>query len=130
MAEKFYNLEEVVEKLGKTADEVKQMVKDGKLREFRFGSNISYKVEDVDALKTELEESEIDLVLEETGEISLEPNIPDEVKSEGGFNLSNVPDLTGAKTFGEQSRLVGQRIFVFLIATYDVSEEEEDENFV
>lgn len=98
MAEKFYSLEEVVEKLGKTADEVKKLVKDGKLREFRFGANISYKIEDVDALKTELEESEIDLVLDETGEVSLEPNISDDAKSEGGFNLSNVGDLTGADT--------------------------------
>lgn len=98
MAEKFYSIEEVVEKLGKTADEVKQLVKEGKLREFRFGANISYKVEDVNALKTELEESEIDLVLDETGEVSLEANISDEAKSEGGFNLSNVSDLTGADT--------------------------------
>ena len=98
MAEKFYSIEEVVEKLGKTADEVKQLVKEGKLREFRFGANISYKAEDVDALKTELDESEIDLVLDETGEVSLESNISDEAKSEGGFNLSNVGDLTGADT--------------------------------
>jgi hypothetical protein len=98
MAEKFYSLEEAVEKLGKNEDEVRKLVKDGKLREFRFGQNISYKVEDIEALKTELEESEIDLVLDDTGEIALEPNITDEAKSEGGFNLSNVGDLTGADT--------------------------------
>lgn len=98
MAEKFYSLEEVVEKLGKTGDEVREMVQQGKLREFRFGANISYKVEEVEALKVELDESEVDLVLDETGEISLESNIPDDMKSEGGFNLSNVGDLTGADT--------------------------------
>jgi hypothetical protein len=98
MAEKFYSLEEVIEKLGKTGDEVREMVQQGKLREFRFGANISYKVEEVEALKVELDESEVDLVLDETGEISLEPNIPEDMKSEGGFNLSNVGDLTSADT--------------------------------
>ena len=61
MAEKFYSLEEVIEKLGKTGDEVREMVQQGKLREFRFGANISYKVEEVEALKVELDESEVDL---------------------------------------------------------------------
>ena len=98
MAEKFYSLEEAVEKLGKTEEDIKKLVKDGKLREFRFGANISYKMEDVEALKAELEESEVDLVLDETGEISLEPSSSGEGPSEGGFNLSNVGDLTGADT--------------------------------
>jgi len=53
MAGMFYSLQETAERLGKTEDEVKQLATDGKLREFRDGSNLLFKIEEVNALMSE-----------------------------------------------------------------------------
>jgi len=53
MAGMFYSLKEAAQKLGKTEDQVKQLVKEGKLREFRDGSNLLFTVQEVDALLAE-----------------------------------------------------------------------------
>jgi len=53
MAGMFYSLKEAAERLGKTQDTVRQVAKDGKLREFRDGSNLLFKVEEVEALLAE-----------------------------------------------------------------------------
>jgi len=50
MAGMFYSLQEAAEKLNKTEDEIKQIVKEGGLREFRDGPNLLFKVEEVEAL--------------------------------------------------------------------------------
>jgi len=46
----FYSLEEVAEKLNITEDQVKQIIQQGKLREFRNGPDLLFKVDEVDAL--------------------------------------------------------------------------------
>ncbi len=46
----FYSIKEVAEKLGKSEDEVRQIVKSGRLREFRDGSNLLFKVDEVNSL--------------------------------------------------------------------------------
>ncbi|MCH9022287.1 MAG: helix-turn-helix domain-containing protein [Planctomycetes bacterium] len=50
MAKMFYSSEEVQEKLGRSGDEIKQLVRDGQLREFRDGAKIMFKVDEVDKL--------------------------------------------------------------------------------
>ncbi len=50
MAGMFYSLQEAAEKLNKTEDQIKQLIKQGKLREFRDGSNLLFKVDEVGAL--------------------------------------------------------------------------------
>lgn len=50
MAGMFYSIREVSEKLGKSEDEVRQLVKAGRLREFRDGPNLLFKVDEVAAL--------------------------------------------------------------------------------
>ena len=50
MAGMFYSLQETIEKLHKTEDEIKQIVAEGKLREFRDGPSLLFKVEEVEAL--------------------------------------------------------------------------------
>ena len=50
MAGMFYSLAEAAEKLNKTEEEIKQIVRDGQLREFRDGPNLLFKVEEVEAL--------------------------------------------------------------------------------
>jgi len=62
MAGMFYSLKETAEKLGIAEDEVKQLAEDGKLREFRDGSNLLFKIEEVEALLGE--EPAMDLELE------------------------------------------------------------------
>jgi len=46
----FYSLQEVAEKLGKSEDEVRELVRQGKLREFRDGPNLLFKVDEVEGL--------------------------------------------------------------------------------
>jgi excisionase family DNA binding protein len=58
MAGAFYTSEEAAEKLNKTQKELKQLVKEGKLREFRDGPKVLFKAEEVAAL---MEESFVDL---------------------------------------------------------------------
>lgn len=50
MAKMFYTVEEAAAKLGQTVEAIEGLVKAGKLREFRDGSTVRYKVEDVDGL--------------------------------------------------------------------------------
>jgi len=54
MAGMFYSLQEVVEKLQKTEDEIKQIVRQGRLREFRDGPNLLFKVDEVEGLMGEI----------------------------------------------------------------------------
>ncbi len=54
MAGMFYSLLEVVEKLQKTEEQIKQIVRQGRLREFRDGPNLLFKVDEVEALMAEL----------------------------------------------------------------------------
>ncbi len=58
MAGMFYSLKETAAKLGKSEDEVKQLAKDGRLREFRDGSNLLFKIDEVNALLAEGPEAE------------------------------------------------------------------------
>jgi len=53
MAGMFFSLKEAAERLGVAEDQVKQLVKAGKLREFRDGSNLLFKIDEVNALAAE-----------------------------------------------------------------------------
>ncbi len=53
MAGMFFSLKEAAERLGVAEDQVKQLVKAGKLREFRDGSNLLFKIDEVNALASE-----------------------------------------------------------------------------
>ena len=50
MAKMFYSAKEAAEKLGRNEDELKDLVRAGKLREFRDAGTVNYKVTDVDSL--------------------------------------------------------------------------------
>lgn len=53
MAGMFYSLQEAAEKLNKTEDELKKLVREGKLREFRDGANLLFKVDEIESLASE-----------------------------------------------------------------------------
>ncbi len=131
MAE-YYDMQEVANKLRKTEEEVGELVKQGRLRQYMDSGEPVFKVEDVDALAEEIvgldvssvglspDGSEVDIQSDETAEIQLEPDedteeapksagpddmeldiepdMPGQKKSEGGFGLSQMGDLTMADT--------------------------------
>src|SRR3990172_5088241 len=50
MAKMFYSAKEASERLGRSEEELKGLVREGKLREFRDAGSVNYKVSDVDGL--------------------------------------------------------------------------------
>lgn len=50
MAGMFYSLQEVIEKMQITKERIDELVRDGRLREFRDGANLLFKVDEVEAL--------------------------------------------------------------------------------
>ncbi len=58
MAGMFYSLQEAAEKLNLTEKQLKEFVQEGKLREFRDGPNLLFKIEEVEALMSEAEAAE------------------------------------------------------------------------
>lgn len=53
MAKMFYTLDEAKAALGKNEEEIKQLAREGKLREFRDGARLMFKADQVDALKSQ-----------------------------------------------------------------------------
>ena len=53
MAGMFYSLQEVAAKLNKTEEEVQEIIRQGRLREFRDGPNLLFKVDEVEALMSD-----------------------------------------------------------------------------
>lgn len=83
MAKLFYSAAEAAEKLGQTEDELKALVREGKLREFRDGDSFNYKVGDVDEL-VEDETPPLELADEEPA-VELEPAV---IELTGGSDVS------------------------------------------
>jgi len=54
MAKMFYTLEETKAALGRSEEEVRQLAREGRLREFRDGPRLMFKADQVDNLKSEL----------------------------------------------------------------------------
>lgn len=54
MAKMFYTMEEARAALGRTEEEIKQLSRDGRLREFRDGQRLMFKADQVEQLKAEL----------------------------------------------------------------------------
>ena len=101
----FYTLQEVIEKLRKSEAEIKALVREGKLREFRDGAKQLYKVEDVEAIAaapkgdTAILDDSLELAIDETGEVSLAPEElnmlmgDDDKKNESKFKLDETGEL-------------------------------------
>jgi len=77
MAGMFYSLQEAAEKLNKTEEQLKEIVQGGKLREFRDGPNLLFKIEEVEALMLEAEVAEPEAPALEVAEPEVpEPEMP------------------------------------------------------
>ena len=102
MAGMFYSLKEAAKKLNKTEDEVKEIVKKGQLREFRDGSNLLFKVDEVKALMPETiplpaEEPASSIELQEDKE-DKEDNGELLLASDSNAELVDTDGLSGADT--------------------------------
>jgi hypothetical protein len=123
----YYSMQEVMDKFRKTEQEVQELIKQGKLRQYMDSGKLVFNVEDVNTLAEEIvglditsagvnleEASDVDIKLEETSEVQLEPDEeapksaqpeedlvleqPKQKESEGGFGLSQMGDLSMADT--------------------------------
>jgi len=54
MAKMFYTMEETKAALGRTEEEIRQLAREGRLREFRDGARLMFKADQVEQLKAEL----------------------------------------------------------------------------
>src|SRR5256714_10574682 len=54
MAKMFYTLEETKAALQKNEEEIKQLAREGRLREFRDGPRLMFKADQVESIKNEL----------------------------------------------------------------------------
>src|SRR5690348_13531859 len=62
MAKMFYTLDETRAALGKNEEEIKQLTREGRLREFRDGPRLMFKADQVEQLKAELGGAGLDQV--------------------------------------------------------------------
>jgi hypothetical protein len=102
MAKKpFYSMDEVCEKLGKSQDEIKDLVRDGTLREFRDAGKVFFKAEEIDKLSGGGAGDEI--MLEAGVDLELEPGdsgegstgVPALTESSGGTSIIGLEPLEG-----------------------------------
>ncbi len=120
MAEKYYSLEEVMEKLVKSEEQIRQLVEDGKLHEFREEGNVLYKAEEVEVFSEDTEVgieedftldvggeegSSVELLLEATSETE-SSSVP--VEETGGVELETdeaelASDISAEMDIGELS---------------------------
>jgi len=62
MAKMFYTLDETRASLGKSEEDIKQLTREGRLREFRDGPRLMFKADQVEQLKAELGGGSLDQV--------------------------------------------------------------------
>ena len=130
MAKMFYSLEEACDKLNMSEDQIKALVRQAKLREFRDAGKVNYKIEEVDALVADVaadsspesgsgelvlepaEESTIDLAMGSTGDmLSLEEADADETatgeETEEKKKDDTVVTSVGISVFDEDEEIEG-----------------------
>ncbi len=103
MAKNFYTIDEVTAKLGMNADQIKGLVRDAKLREFRDGPKVHYKISEVDKLSASLggaADTDAASASSGSGELVLEPL--DESPAAGSGSGTGIPmgaaDASGSGT--------------------------------
>jgi excisionase family DNA binding protein len=110
MAGMFYSLEEAAQKLNMSEDEVEKLVEERKLREFRDGTNVLFKVAEVEALMadTGLMAAEEPAAEEKEEELALEPAEP-ETQGEEELTLEpSEPEVPGEEELTLQPEATGE----------------------
>jgi len=98
----FYSLEEIIEKFSKTKEEITELVKEGKLQEFRHGSHLMFKIDEVEALLSDTSaisapDSSSETPIEEGDDIAL---IPDQADTTVAGEVSEAATITGEEEIG------------------------------
>jgi len=99
MAGMFYSLQEAAEKLNKTEKEIKQIVQEGNLREFRDGPNLLFKVEEVEALMSQASEEALEAVELEPEDMEAEELEPEALELEVSGLEELEPEIPEAEEF-------------------------------
>jgi hypothetical protein len=86
MAKMFYTLDETKAALGQSEDQIKQLTRDGRLREFRDGPRLMFKADQVDALKSQIGGGGLDIADSSGAPIGLADTGGG---SSGGLNLAD-----------------------------------------
>jgi hypothetical protein len=106
MAGMFYSLKETADKLGKSESETRKLAEAGKLRLFRDGSNLLFKIEEVNALAAERLDGDLSLELEpaEPGiDIFTDDQLPDAKEPTEEDLMLELGDETPAAESTEES---------------------------
>lgn len=118
MAKMFYSLEEAAEKLGKSTDEVRGLVENGQLQEFRDRDRLMFKREQVDLLAGDsvgrggsggipLADSKggsgLSLSLEDSGPIGLAPEPRGSKSGSGEISIDSPKERSGISIFDTES---------------------------
>jgi excisionase family DNA binding protein len=106
MAGMFYSLREAAEKLNISEDQLKELAHEGKLREFRDGPNLLFKVDEVEALIPQVEEFEPDVAEPEASEVEMaepEPQAEEEEPVELDLSDTEVPQAKAQEPEAEIS---------------------------
>jgi excisionase family DNA binding protein len=90
MAGMFYSLHEAAEKLNISADQLKELAQEGKIREFRDGPNLLFKVDEVEALIPQFEASEPEATEPEM--VEPEPQAEEEEAIDFDLSDTEVPE--------------------------------------
>lgn len=90
MAGMFYSLHEAAEKLNISADQLKELAHEGKIREFRDGPNLLFKVDEVEALIPQFEATEPEAAEPELAEP--EPQAEEEEAIDFDLSDTEVPE--------------------------------------
>ncbi len=131
MAKPFYSMEEVTVRLAKSVDEVKALVRDGKLREFRDAGKVFFKAEDIDKLAGPGAAA----ASADTGEIMLEPvvdtahdtgSVPSLADSAGGTSIIGLEPLPEEEEPGKKKEKEDTVITKSGIGVFDDDELEID----
>jgi len=105
MAKPFYSMEEVCQRLGKKEEQVRALVRDGALREFRDAGKVFFKADDVDKLAGG-----------GSGEVELEPvgdELPDISSAPGGTSIIGLEPLGDEEETKEGTVISSAGIGVF-----------------
>ena len=84
MAKMFYSMEETKAALGRNEEGIKQLSREGRLREFRDGQKLMFKADQVEALKAELAGAGAEISL-----APAEPEAPAPHDTAGGLPLAD-----------------------------------------
>ncbi|MBC8481753.1 MAG: hypothetical protein H8D47_03715 [Planctomycetes bacterium] len=120
MAGMFYSIAEAAEKLGKTEQQVDEMVKNGQLREFRDGSTVLFKVEEIDALCSQVggtAESQTTPPEAEIAEDELDISLTEDISS---LDVGEEPEAEEESVLSEPTEESGE------IDEFDILSESED----